>query len=81
MLFEVKNLAGDAGAIAGALHALDAAATFTRDPAASQIDVSAQLTSGQVIDALRGVGFEASRVSAPQKIHISGGSDCCGSCT
>ena len=81
MLFQVKNLAGDTGAIAAILRAHDANATVTGDAAAGQIEVSAQLTSGQVISVLQEGGYEASRVSAPQQIHVSGGSTCCGSCS
>ncbi|QRP63485.1 hypothetical protein I6J77_15440 [Rhodanobacter sp. FDAARGOS 1247] len=81
MLFEVKDLAGDTGAIAAILRALDANAKVTGDVAAGQIDVSAQLTSGQVISALQEAGYQASRVSEPRQIHVSGGSTCCGSCS
>ncbi|MEO5830060.1 MAG: hypothetical protein ABIQ36_05775 [Rhodanobacter sp.] len=81
MLFEVKDLAGDTGAIAAILRAHDANATVTGDLAAGQIDVAAQLTSGQIIGALQGAGYQASRVSEPQQIHVSGGSTCCGSCS
>ena len=81
MLFEVKDLAADAGAIAVILRAHDANAKVTADVAAGQIDVSAQLTSGQVISALQEAGYEANRVSEPRQIHVSGGSTCCGSCS
>ena len=81
MLFQVKNLTADTGAIVAALRAHDTGAKVTCDAAAGQIDVSAQLTSGQVIAALQGAGYEASRMSEPQQIHVSGGSDCCGSCS
>lgn len=81
MLFQVKNLAGDAGAITTILQAHDANVKVTGDVAAGQIDVAAQLTSGQVISALQSAGYEASRLSEPQQIHVSGGSTCCGSCT
>ncbi|CAM1000046.1 HMA domain-containing protein [Rhodanobacter sp. Root179] len=81
MLFEVKNLVDDAGAIAAILRTHDANAKVTGDVATGQIDVSAQLTSGQVITALQEAGFAASRVSEPQQIHVSGGSTCCGSCS
>ena len=81
MLFQVKDLAGDTGAIAAVLRALDANSIVTGDHAAGQIDVAAQLTSGQVIDALRQAGYEASRISEPRQIHVSGGSTCCGSCS
>ena len=81
MLFQVKDLAGDTGPIATILRAHDANAKVTNDVAAGHIDVAAQLTSGQVISALHDAGYEASRVSEPQQIHVSGGSTCCGSCT
>lgn len=81
MLFQVKDLAGDTGAIAAILRTHDAHAKVTADPGAGQIDVAAQLTSGQVINALQAAGYEASRVSEVQQIHVSGGSTCCGSCT
>ena len=81
MLFQVKNPASDTGAIAAILRALDANAKVTGDPAAGRIDVAAQLTSGQVIAALRAAGYEADRVSEPRQIHVSGGSTCCGSCS
>lgn len=81
MLFQVKDLAGDTGAIAGVLRALDAHAKVVADAAAGQIEVAAQLTSGQVIAALQQAGYDASRVSEPQQIHVSGGSTCCGSCS
>lgn len=81
MLFQMKHLAADTGAIAAALRALDAGARVTCDAAAGQIDVSAQLTSDQVVAALHGAGYEASRMSEPRQIHVSGGSDCCGSCS
>ncbi|WP_426688196.1 hypothetical protein [Rhodanobacter ginsengiterrae] len=81
MLFEVKDLAGDTAAIAAILRGLDANAKVSGDAAAGQIDVAAQLTSGQVIAALQAAGYRASRVSEPQQIHVSGGSTCCGSCS
>ena len=81
MLFEVKNLASDTGAIAAILRTLDANATITGDISAGQIDVSARLTSGQVITALQEAGYQASRISEPRQIHVSGGSTCCGSCS
>jgi hypothetical protein len=81
MLFQVKNLAGDTGAIAAILRAHDANAEVTGDVAEGSIDVSAQLTSAQVITALQDAGCEASRMSEPQRIHVSGGSTCCGSCS
>ncbi len=81
MLFQVKDLAGDTGAIAAILRAHDANAGVTGDPVSGQIDVVAQLTSGQVITALHEAGYEASRVSEPRQIHVSGGSTCCGSCS
>lgn len=81
MLFQVKNLVEGATAITAALRALDGNARVSSDLAAGQIDVSAQLTCQQVIEALRGAGHEAQRVSEPGRIHVSGGSDCCGSCS
>ncbi len=81
MLFQVKNLAEGAAAITAALRALDGNVRVSSDLAAGQIDVTAQLTSEQVIAALRGAGHEARRVSEPRQIHVSGGSDCCGSCS
>ncbi|MFC5437184.1 hypothetical protein ACFPME_11490 [Rhodanobacter umsongensis] len=81
MLFQVKDLAGDTGAIAAALRAHDANAKVTSDLLAGRIDVSAQLTANQVIAALLAAGYEASRMSEPRQIHVSGGSDCCGSCS
>lgn len=81
MLFQVKNLAGDTGAITAILRNHDANAKVTEDVGAGHIDVAAQLTSGQVISALHEAGYEAIRVSEPQQIHVSGGSTCCGSCT
>jgi copper chaperone len=81
MLFQVENLAGHAGAVVAAVLALEPNAKVACDPAAGQIDVSAQLTSGQVIAALHEAGYEAVRVSEPRQIHVSGGSTCCGSCS
>lgn len=81
MLFQVKDLAGDTATLTAALRAHDAHARVDCDMAAGQIEVAAQLTSEQVIAALHGAGYVASRVSAPRQIHVSGGSDCCGSCT
>ena len=81
MLFQVKNPTGDTGSIAAVLRALDANATVVGDLAAGHIEVTAQLTSGQVIAALQAAGYEASRVSEPRQIHVSGGSTCCGSCS
>ncbi|MGB3748352.1 MAG: hypothetical protein WBG85_14145 [Rhodanobacter sp.] len=81
MLFQVKDLAGDTGAIAAILRAHDATAKVAAGAVAGQIDVSAQLTSGQVITALHEAGYEAARVSEPRQIHVSGGSTCCGSCS
>lgn len=81
MLFQVKDLAGDTGAIAAILRAHDATAKVTADAVAGQIDVSAQLTSGQVVTALHEAGYDAVRVSEPRQIHVSGGSTCCGSCS
>ena len=51
MLFQVKDLAGDTGAIAAILRAHDATAKVAAGAVAGQIDVSAQWTSGQVITA------------------------------
>ena len=81
MLFQVKDFAGDTGAIAAILRAHDATATVTGDASAGQIDVAAQLTSGQVITALHEAGYDAARVSESRQIHVSGGSTCCGSCS
>lgn len=84
MLFQVKDLAGDTGdtgAIVAALRAHDPRAQVAIDPLVGQIDVSAQLTAGQVVAALQAAGYEASRMSEPRQIHVSGGSDCCGSCS
>lgn len=84
MLFQVKDLAGDTGdtgALVAVLRACDAHAQVTVDPSTGQIDVSAQLTAGEVVAALQAAGYEASRVSEPRRIHVSGGSDCCGSCS
>lgn len=81
MLFQVKDLAGDTGAIAAILRAHDVNAQVTGDPVAGQIEVAAQLTSSQVIAALHDAGYEAVRVSEPRQIHVSGGSTCCGSCS
>lgn len=81
MLFQVNHLAGDTNAIAAILRAHDTNATVTGDTAAGQIDVAAQLTSGQVITALQDAGYDVSRLSEPRQIHVSGGSTCCGSCS
>ncbi|MGY3041714.1 hypothetical protein ACVWWQ_003347 [Rhodanobacter sp. TND4EL1] len=81
MLFEVKNLAGDTAAIAAILRAHDANAKVIGDATTGQIDVAAQLTSGQIITALQEGGYQALRVSEPRQIHVSGGSTCCGSCS
>ncbi len=81
MLFQVKDFAGDTGAIAAILRAHDANARVTGEPVAGQLDVAAQLTSSQVIAALHEAGYEAVRVSEPRQIHVSGGSSCCGSCS
>jgi copper chaperone len=81
MLFQVKNPAGDAGAITAILRALDANVQVTGDAAAGQIDVAAPLTSNQIIAALHEAGYEAVRVSEPRQIHVSGGSEYCGSCS
>lgn len=81
MLFQVKDFSGDTGAIAAILRVRDANAKVAGDASAGQIDVSAQLTSGQVITALQEAGYETSRVSEPKQIHVSGGSTCCGSCS
>ena len=81
MLFQVQDLAADTDAMAATLRAHDAGAKVTCDAATGQIDVSAQLTSGQVIAALRAAGYEAIRMSEPRQIHVNGGSDCCGSCS
>jgi hypothetical protein len=81
MLFQVTHLVEGTEGIAAALRAMDANARVSSDLAAGQIEVSAQLTSEQVIAALRGAGYEALRVSEPRQIHVSGGSDCCGSCS
>lgn len=81
MLFQVKDFAGDTGAIAAILRAHDANARVTGEPVAGQLDVAAQLTSSQVIAALHEAGYEAVRVSEPRQIHVSGGSTCCGSCS
>lgn len=81
MLFQVKDFAGNTGAIAAILRAHDANAQVTGEPVVGQIDVAAQLTSNQIITALHEAGYEAARVSEPRQIHVSGGSTCCGSCS
>lgn len=81
MLFQVSGPIEDPGAIVAALRMLDAHSTVACDLSAGRVDVSAQLTSAQVIAVLREVGYEASRASEPRRVHISGGSDCCGSCS
>lgn len=81
MLFQVDGLAENTDSILAVLRVQDAGAKITCDMAAGQVDVSAQLTSEQVLAALRSIGYVASRLSEPRQIHVSGGSDCCGSCT
>ncbi|KZC17948.1 hypothetical protein RHOFW510R12_30675 [Rhodanobacter sp. FW510-R12] len=81
MLFQVKELAGHAGAVVAAVLALEPNAKVACDPAAGQIDVDAPLTSGQIIAALQAAGYAAERLSEPRQIHVSGGSTCCGSCS
>lgn len=81
MLFKVKGLTGDTGAILAILRAHDAGVTITCDPAAGRLGVQARLTSEQIVAALLGGGYHASRSSEPRQIHVSGGSDCCGSCS
>ena len=80
MLFQVKGLSADTGAIVSALRAHDANARVDSDLTAGCIEVSAQMTSDQIVAALHAAGYEASRASQPRQIHVSGGSDCCGSC-
>lgn len=80
MLFQVKDLAEDTATLAAALHAHDADARVDLDAIAGQIKVTAQMTSDQIVVALRNAGYQANRVSEPQQIHVSGGSTCCGSC-
>jgi hypothetical protein len=81
MLFQVDGLAEDTGMILAALRVHDAGTRIECDLAAGRIDVMGQVTSAQVIAALRSAGYAASRAPAPQQIHVSGGSDCCGSCS
>lgn len=81
MLFQVKNLAADTSGIIAALRVHDTHVRVVGDPVAGQIDVAAQLTSGEVIAILHEAGYEASRLSEPRQVHVSGGSDCCGSCS
>jgi copper chaperone len=81
MLFQVNGPIEDSGAIVAALRMLDPRSTVACDLQAGRIDVSAQLTSAQVLTALAGLGYQASRASEPRQIHVGGGSDCCGSCS
>lgn len=81
MLFQVNAVAGGTGPLLTALRAHDPDATISHDGTSAPIEVSARLTSEQVVAVLRAAGYEASRVSAPRQIHVSGGSDCCGSCS
>lgn len=81
MLFQVNGLTADTGAMLAALRAHDAGTTIECDLPAGRINVSGQLTSEQVVTALHGAGYEAMRASEPRQIHVSGGSDCCGSCS
>ncbi len=81
MLFQVNGLTENTGDILAVLRVHDARATIACDLTAGQVDVSGQLTSEQVLAALRSIGYAASRMSEPRQIHVSGGSDCCGSCS
>jgi hypothetical protein len=71
MLFQVNNLAGATGAIAAAVRTHDVCATVTHDLAAGQIDVSAG--PAMSLPSCGEAGHEASRVSEPRQIHVSGG--------
>ncbi len=81
MLFQVRNLTQDTGAIITALRTHDAGAEIKFDLATGQLNVLGQMTSEQALVALRSIGCEADRAPEPRQIHASGGSDCCGSCT
>jgi len=81
MLFQVKDFAVHANAVIDALRLHDAGAKVSIDATTDQIEVSAQLTPCQIVAALQAAGIEASRLSDPRQIHVSGGSDCCGSCS
>jgi copper chaperone len=48
------------------------------DAPRGRLEVLANATGNQVLDALRNMGCEA--VPLETEMHISGGSTCCGSC-
>ncbi len=81
MLFQVARLTPNTDAILAALRALDAGVEIKLDLADGQVAVSGQLTSDQALGAIRSAGYEAVRAPEVRQVHVSGGSDCCGSCS
>lgn len=79
MLFQVKNLGTETESIAQAIKAYDARAQIKVDRDASQIKVLGLLSTAEALAAFQLAGFDASPVGTEQP-HVSGSSNCCGSC-
>ena len=78
MQYQLSTCHHDAAAFTAALRPLDPGVQVALDAARGHLEVLANLTGNQVLDALRNMGCEA--VPLQTDVHISGGSTCCGSC-
>jgi len=78
MQFELSPGHHDAASLAAAMHALDPLAKVALDAARGRLEVLANASSAQILDALRKIGCVARPLE--KEVHISGGSTCCGHC-
>ena len=78
MQFELSGRP-DAATLATALRPLDPDAKLALDFDGKRLEVISSASSGEVLEALRKVGYAAELLE--QDVHISGGSTCCGGCS
>lgn len=78
MQYQLSTCHHDAAAFITVLHSLDPDVQIALDASRGRLEVLANATRNQVLDALRSMGCEA--VPLETEVHISGGSTCCGSC-
>jgi hypothetical protein len=78
MQYQLSTCHHDAAAFTTALRPLDPDVQIALDASRGRLEVLANATRNQVLDALRNMGCEA--VPLETEVHISGGSTCCGSC-
>jgi len=78
MQYQLPTSHHDAAAFTEALRPLDPDVQIALDAPRGYLEVLANATRNQVLDALRRMGCEA--VPLETDLHIGGGSTCCGSC-